>query len=312
MRILVTGGAGFIGSHIVDALVNDGHVVAILDDLSTGFKRNLNPQAAFYHGDMRDRDFLKHVFDEFQPEAIDHHAAQIDVRKSLTDPAFDAAQNIIGSIGIIQEAVRFGVKKFVYGSTGGAVYGEPQWLPTDETHPVRPECAYGISKHTVEHYLELYHMLERLPYVVLRYSNVYGPRQNPHGEAGVNAIFIGMMLDGITPTIFGDGEQLRDYIFVGDVVEANRKALHHSKCDIFNVGCGVGTSVNELYSTLRTIMSFPHEAKYSAKRMGELEKIYLDASKAGREMGWTADTDFETGLRKTVEWFREQRAAVHA
>jgi UDP-glucose 4-epimerase len=312
VKILVTGGAGFIGSNIADAFIRDGHEVAILDDLSTGFRRNINPRALFFHGDMRDRDFVKRVFDIFQPDVIDHHAAQIDVRKSLVDPGFDAAQNIIGSIGLIQEAVRGGVKKFIYASTGGVVYGEPQWLPTNESHPVHPECAYGISKHTVEHYLELYRILEALPYVVLRYSNVYGPRQNPHGEAGVNAIFVGMMLDGKVPTIFGDGEQLRDYVFIEDVVDANRRALSHDKCDIYNIGSGSGTSVNRLFEILQDVIGLREPAHYAPKRMGEIERIYLDARKAERELGWRAQTTIEEGLAKTVAWFQQQRADTPA
>lgn len=312
MKVLVTGGAGFIGSNLVDALLADGHKVAVLDNLSTGFRHNIHPRAHFYEGDMRDRNFVRELFEDFKPEAIDHHAAQIDVRKSLEDPAFDAMQNIVGSIGLIQEAVRAGVKKFVYASTGGAIYGEPEYLPADEKHEVRPECAYGISKHTVEHYLELYRILDQLNYTVLRYSNVYGPRQNPHGEAGVCAIFIGLLLDGKTPTIYGDGEQLRDYVYVDDVVRANRLALTSSVPNLYNIGTGVGTSVNQLYDILRAVLEHPAPATYAAKRKGELEKIYLDTRKAATGLGWTPQVSMEEGLRRTVEWFQHKRAAVHA
>ncbi|MBI5058522.1 NAD-dependent epimerase/dehydratase family protein [candidate division KSB1 bacterium] len=309
MRILVTGGAGFIGSHLADKFLAEGHEVAVLDNFSTGFRRHVPPAARLYEGDLRDTAFLRRVFEDFKPEAVDHHAAQIDVRKSLEDPASDAQTNVIGSIALILAAVRGGVRKFVYASTGGAIYGEPNYLPADEAHPVRPECAYGISKHTVEHYLELYRVLEGLQYVVLRYSNVYGPRQNPHGEAGVNAIFIGRMLEGKAPTIYGDGEQLRDYIHVGDVARANLLALRHDRCEIYNIGCGIGTSVNEIVRLLSRIMNFRELPIYAPARMGELQKIYLDARKAKRELGWMPAMDFETGLRETVNWFRQARAA---
>jgi UDP-glucose 4-epimerase len=185
-------------------------------------------------------------------------------------------------------------------------------LPADESLPVHPECAYGISKHSVEHYLELYRVLAGLSYVVLRYANVYGPRQNPHGEAGVNAIFIGLMLDGKTPTIFGDGEQLRDYVYVKDVAHANQLALNHEQCGIYNIGCSVGISVNEIVRRLAAILEFPHPPVYAPARSGELQRIYLDASKARQELGWMPRTDFGAGLRETVAWFKHQRARTTA
>jgi UDP-glucose 4-epimerase len=305
MKILVTGGAGFIASHIADGFIEAGHEVAVLDNLSTGFRKNIPEKARFFEGSIRDADFLRKVFDDFQPEAVDHHAAQIDVRISLDDPADDAITNIIGSINLILNAVRVGVKKFVYASTGGAVYGEPQWLPVMENHEIRPECAYGISKHTVEHYLELYRILEGLPYTVLRYPNVFGPRQNPKGEAGVNAIFIGLMLNNKIPTIFGDGEQLRDYAYVGDIVRANLLALERGEGEIVNIGSGVGTSVNTIYEALADILEFPHPANYAPARKGEIEKIFLDARKAKTVIGWESQVSFREGLEKTVEWSKE-------
>ncbi len=308
MRILVTGGAGFIGSHVADAYLAAGHDVAVLDNLSSGFRRNLPASASFFEGDIRDAAFLRRVFDEFRPEVVNHHAAQIDVRKSLLDPAVDADTNIIGSIRLIVESARSGVQRFIYGSTGGAVYGEPRYLPADEAHEVHPECAYGISKHSVEHYLELYRLLNGLKYVVLRYSNVYGPRQNPHGEAGVNAIFIGLMLDGKTPTIFGNGEQLRDYVYVGDVADANVAALTSGTGEIVNIGTGLGVSVNQLYHILAEILNFRTEPVYALPREGEIQNIYLAVDKARRVLGWEPRVTFETGLRHTVEWAIQARA----
>jgi UDP-glucose 4-epimerase len=305
LKVMVTGGAGFIGSHVTEAMLAAGHDVAVLDNLSTGFRHNIWPRARFYETDIRDANALRKVFDDFRPDAVTHHAAQMDVRKSLDDPVFDGDTNILGSLKLILESVRTGVKRFIYVSTGGAVYGEPQFLPVTEDHPIRPECAYGISKHTVEHYLELYRLLSGLKYVVLRYPNVFGPRQNPRGEAGVNAIFIGMMLEGQTPTIFGDGEQLRDYVYVTDVAAANVKALDRGEGEICNIGSGVGTSVNQIYHDVAGIIGFRNPPIYSVPRPGEIQKVYLDSSKAKRVLGWEPKVNFADGLKRTVEWFRE-------
>jgi UDP-glucose 4-epimerase len=302
MRILITGGAGFIASHVSEGFLAGDHEIAVLDNLSTGFRENLPAKAKFYEGDIRDAEFVERVFDDFKPEAVDHHAAQMDVRKSLEDPIFDAHTNILGSINLIQNAVRLRVKKFIYISTGGAVYGEPSWLPVVENHEVHPECAYGISKHTVEHYLELYRILEELPYTVLRYPNVFGPRQNPHGEAGVIAIFARLMLKGTTPIIYGDGEQLRDYTYIADIVNANMLALNNGAGEICNIGSGVGTSVNTIYETLADILKFPHPATYAPERKGEIRKIFLDARKAKAVLAWEPRVSFREGLEKTVEW----------
>ncbi|HXJ69768.1 MAG TPA: NAD-dependent epimerase/dehydratase family protein, partial [Verrucomicrobiae bacterium] len=225
MRILVTGGAGFIGSNVVDRFVELGHDVAVFDDLSTGFRDFVHREARLFQGDLADAAAVDRCIGTFEPDLVDHHAAQIDVRKSVSDPVWDARVNILGSIGLLQACTRHGVKKVVYASTGGALYGEGRRLPASEDHPVNPESPYGASKHTVEHYLHLWKLLYGLDYTVLRYPNVYGPRQNPHGEAGVNAIFIGAMLDGKRPRIFGDGNAVRDYLYVSDVVDANVLAL---------------------------------------------------------------------------------------
>ena len=310
MRILVTGGAGFIASHIADGFLAQGHEVAVLDNLVTGFRKNVPAGAIFFEGDIRNADFVKTVFSEYRPDVVDHHAAQMDVRKSLEDPVFDAQNNILGSVNLITAAVRYGVGRFIYASTGGAVYGEPTWLPVNENHEIHPECAYGITKHTVEHYLELYHLLSGLTFVVLRYPNVYGPRQNPHGEAGVNAIFIGMMLAGKVPTIYGDGLQLRDYVYVGDIVRANQLALESGDNEIMNIGSGVGTSVNDIYETLCRILDFREPAHYAAERSGEIKKIFLDARKAEKVIGWKPDVGFEQGLRLTVDWHKEVKGIV--
>ena len=304
MRILVTGGAGFIGSNVADRFVELGHEVAVFDDLSSGFREFVPARAKFFQGDLADASAVDRVVAEFQPEIVDHHAAQIDVRKSVTDPVWDARVNILGTIGLLQACTRHGVRKVVYASTGGALYGEGHQLPATEAHPVNPESPYGASKHTVEHYLYLWKLLHGLDYTVLRYPNVYGPRQNPHGEAGVNAIFIGLMLQGKRPHIFGDGTAVRDYLFVSDVVDANVTALETGSGEMLNLGTGIGTSVNDIVRELKIIIGFSEDAIYDAARPGEVQRIYLDASRAKRVLGWSPQVEFSDGLRRTVEWSR--------
>jgi UDP-glucose 4-epimerase len=304
MRILVTGGAGFIGSNVADRFLADGHEVAVLDDLSSGRRENLHPRAVFFEQSLTDGDGVRRALADFRPEIVDHHAAQIDVRRSVDDPLHDAGVNVLGSLNLLQAAVACGVRKLVYASTGGALYGEARTLPADEDHPVNPESPYGVSKHTVEHYLYLYRLLHGLDYTVLRYPNVFGPRQNPHGEAGVNAIFIGLMSDGRTPTIFGDGEQVRDYLYVGDVVEANALALERGGGEIVNLGWGRGVSVNDIFRELKAILAFPGEPVYAAARPGEVRRIYLSAARARAVLGWQPRVGFEEGLRRTVAWYR--------
>lgn len=302
MRILVTGGAGFIGSHVADRYVELGHDVVVFDDLSSGKKEFVHPRARLVVGDIRDTEAVERCVGEFEPEIVNHHAAQIDVRKSVTDPVHDATTNILGGIRLLESCTRHGVRKFIYASTGGALYGEARFLPATEEHPVNPEAPYGASKHTLEHYLYIWRLLHGLDYTVLRYPNVYGPRQNPHGEAGVNAIFIGLMLHGKTPRIFGDGTQLRDYLYVGDVVEANVLALDHGSGEMVNIGTGVGTSVNDIVRELKALIGFQGEAVHEAPRPGEIQRIYLDASRAREVLGWKPKTQFRDGLRKTIEW----------
>jgi len=302
VRILVTGGAGFIGSNVADRFVALGHDVAVFDDLSSGFREFVPPRAKFYEGDLADAVAVDAAVADFRPDVVDHHAAQIDVRKSVTDPVFDAHVNVLGSIGLMQACTAHGVRKFVYASTGGALYGEGRQLPATEDHPVNPEAPYGASKHTVEHYLYLWRLLHGLDYTVLRYPNVYGPRQNPHGEAGVNAIFIGLMLAGQPPKIFGDGEAVRDYLFVDDVVDANVLALEKGSGEMVNLGTGVGTSVNDIVRELKAITGYPGEAIHLPARPGEVQRIYLDATRAKKVLGWEPKVTFREGLRRTVEW----------
>ena len=310
MRILVTGGAGFIGSNVADRFVALGHDVAVFDDLSSGFREFVPAKAAFFLGDLADAAAIERAIGEFKPEIVDHHAAQIDVRKSVADPVFDARVNILGSIGMMQACTRHGVRKVVYASTGGALYGEGRQLPATEDHPVNPEAPYGASKHTVEHYLYLWKLLHGLDYTVLRYPNVYGPRQNPHGEAGVNAIFIGLMLAGKRPRIFGDGEAVRDYLYVDDVVEGNVLALDKGSGEMVNLGTGVGTSVNDIVRELAAITGFREGAIHEPARPGEVQKIYLDATRAKQVLGWTPKVPFAEGLRRTVEWSRHNPLPV--
>jgi len=304
VRILVTGGAGFIGSNVADRFVALGHDVAVFDNLSSGFREFVHPKAKLYVGDLADAAAVESAVADFRPDVVDHHAAQIDVRKSVDDPVYDARVNILGTLGLLKSCVAHGVKKFVYASTGGALYGEGRQLPAPEEHPVNPESPYGASKHTVEHYLYIWKLLHGLDYTVLRYPNVYGPRQNPHGEAGVNAIFIGLMLAGQPPKIFGDGSAVRDYLFVDDVVEANVLALSGGSGEMVNIGTGVGTSVNDIVRELKSITGFAGEAIHLPARPGEVQRIYLDASRANRVLGWAPKVTFREGLEKTVEWSR--------
>jgi UDP-glucose 4-epimerase len=304
VRILVTGGAGFIGSNVADRFVALGHEVAVFDNLSSGFREFVNPKARFYEGDLADAASIGHAIADFRPEIVDHHAAQIDVRKSVSDPIFDARVNVLGSIGMLQACTANGVRKVVYASTGGALYGEGRHLPATEEHPINPEAPYGASKHTVEHYLYIWKLLHGLDFTVLRYPNVYGPRQNPHGEAGVNAIFIGLMLAGKRPHIFGDGTAVRDYLFIDDVVAANALALEKGSGEMLNIGTGVGTSVLDIVRELQNILGITEGAIHEPARAGEIQQIYLDASRAKQLLGWQPTVGFAEGLRKTVEWSR--------
>ncbi|MCU0640554.1 MAG: SDR family oxidoreductase [Candidatus Margulisbacteria bacterium] len=304
MRILVTGGAGFIGSNVVDAYIAAGHEVAVLDNLSTGKKENLNPRAKFFPADLTAPETTQIIAD-FAPEVINHHAAQIDVRKSVSDPVFNAKVNELGTLNLLQAAVKTGVKKIVFASTGGAIYGEVgKKGGADENHPQEPISPYAITKRSVELYLHAYWKLYGLPFTVLRYGNVFGPRQDPLGEAGVIAIFCGKLLKGETPTIYGDGEQLRDYVYVGDVAAANLLALEKGTGEIFNVGTGKGTSVNQLFAVLKELLKYSGQALYAPPRAGELLRSVLSARKIKRELGWRPRFSVKNGLRETLKWYR--------
>lgn len=309
MRILVTGGAGFIGSNVLDRFLALGHDVAALDNLSTGRAENLDPRVRFYEVDLNDRSAVDAALKDFRPEVVDHHAAQIDVRHSVEQPVLDATTNILGGIGVLEACVRNGVRKLIYASTGGALYGEGRQLPATEEHPAHPESPYGVSKFALEHYVYCFRLLHQLDATVLRYPNVYGPRQNPHGEAGVNAIFIGLMCDGKAPTIFGDGEQVRDYVYVDDVVSANELALIKGSGETVNLGWGKGVSVNDIVRHLKVILAFEGDAIYGPARAGEVQRIYLDATRAKEVLGWTPRVPFEEGLKRTVAWYQAERTA---
>lgn len=303
MKILVTGGAGFIGSHVVDALIEKGHEVAVVDDLSTGKREHLNPRARFYHLDIRDAKSLEDVFATERLEIVNHQAARANVRESMERPVLYAEVNVIGSLNLLELSREYKVKKFIYASTGGAVYGEPEHLPADEAHPINPLDPYGASKHFVEHYLHLYGVNYGLHYTILRYPNVYGPRQDPYGEAGVVAIFTGQMLRGEQAVINGSGEQERDFVYVGDIVEANLLALDKGDGRLYNLGWGFGTSVNEIFAQLKELTGYSLDPVHGPPIQGEVFKIYLDATEARHELGWVPRVGLEEGLRMTVEYF---------
>ncbi len=303
MKILVTGGAGFIASHVADAFVNDGHEVFILDNLSTGFERNINPKAKFIKDNITNSQ-LSALFEKEKFDVVNHHAAQMDVRRSVADPAFDAETNIIGTINLLQNCIRTGVKKFMFASTGGAVYGEQSCFPADENHPTSPLSPYGISKLAVEKYLYFYNAQYKLNYTVLRYANIYGPRQNPFGEAGVIAIFSNKLLKGEQPVINGSGLQTRDYVFVGDVVKANLTTLKDEESNIYNIGTGKETNVNELYGMLNKLIDKGQVEKHGPAAPGEQMRSVITSDKLFKKFGWRPATTLEEGLEKTVEFFK--------
>lgn len=305
MKVLVTGGAGFIGSHVVDAFLAAGHEVVIVDNLATGRESNLNTRARFYKVDIRDTAALDEVFARERPEIVDHHAAQMDVRKSVADPSYDADVNVKGSLSLLECCRQHGVRKVIYVSTGGAVYGEPEYLPCDENHPINPICQYGVSKHTVEHYLLVYKHIYGLDYSVLRYPNVYGPRQDPAGEAGVVAIFIGRMLANKAVTIYGTGEQERDFVYVTECARANVLAIDRGSGKVYNIGSNRGTTINQVFDELKPIIGYEHKPTYGPAKAGETFKIYLDGRRAEADLGWQACVSLHEGLTQTVSYFRD-------
>ena len=305
MKILVTGGAGFIASQIADAYILEGHEVHILDNLSTGFEKNINPKAIFINSDITSQSILS-LFKKERFDVVNHHAAQIDVRKSVNDPIFDANTNILGTINLLQAAVKTGVKKFMFASTGGAVYGEQEYFPADEKHPTNPVSPYGITKLSIEKYLFFYNIEYKLNYTILRYANVYGPRQNPFGEAGVVAIFTNKLLKNENPIINGDGEQTRDYVFVEDVVQANVIALNDNTSDIYNIGTGVETSVNELFAKLNQISGSKASEKHGPAPKGEQARSVITSDKLYKKFNWKPSIKIEEGLKKTFESFKSK------
>ncbi len=304
MKILVTGGAGFIGSHIVDRHIEMGDEVVVLDNLSTGKKENLNPGATFYEMDIRDDETARVVLDE-NPDVISHQAAQVQVTVSRKQPALDAEVNIGGSIRMLEAARKASVKKFIFASTGGAIYGDPDpsMLPADEELPPAPISNYGAAKLSVEKYLHVYANMYGLNYVSLRYSNVFGPRQDPYGEAGVTAIFAQKMLAGEDVMMFGDGTETRDYTYISDIVEANVLALEKGDREVFCIGRAVEVTVPDIYDRIATITGYEKEPIRKPLRPGEVHRIYLDNSKAKRVLGWEPRVGFEEGLEKTIEFF---------
>jgi UDP-glucose 4-epimerase len=310
MKILVTGGAGFIGSHTVDALIGSGvGEVSVLDDLSTGRRFQVNDKATLYHTDLRDAAAVASVVEQARPEVIFHLAAQMDVRRSVADPAFDAQINLVGFLNLIESARKYGLKRVVFSSSGGAIYGEQDEFPCTEEHPKRPVSPYGVAKMATEAYLFFYKVEYGIDYVALRFGNVYGPRQDPHGEAGVIAIFCGKILDGQPVTIYGDGTQTRDYVYVGDVVRAVIAAGKSNASGIaVNIGTGIETNVNDLYSTLAAIADFPTKAEYAAARPGEQKRSVISPARAEKELGWRPEKKLTEGLEETFKYFKQQRA----
>jgi UDP-glucose 4-epimerase len=307
MRVLVTGGAGFIGSHIVDQCVAAGHEVAIVDNLweeGGGKTQNLNAQATFYRADVTDEATLSRIFDEVRPEIVSHQAAQHSVAISTKNPRLDARVNVLGLLNVLTNCTRTGTRKIVFASSG-ATYGTPTYLPINENTPQRPESPYGITKMVTEHYLRYWQEANGLTYTALRYGNVFGPRQDPNGEAGVIAIFAKRFLKHDAVRIDWDGEQQKDYVYVEDVARANLLAIDHGDNDIFCIGTGRGASVNELYRALEKITGYTPEIIHAPKRPGDIYLAYFDCSKAARVLGWQPGATLEEGIAKTVDFFRK-------
>jgi UDP-glucose 4-epimerase len=305
-KVLVTGGAGFIGSHIVDALVAAGYEVAVIDNLHTGKLENVHPSAHFYHVDLRDAEAVERVFAAERPNCVIHEAALADVRGSFTDPAAYAAVNVIGTLHLLEASRCYGVRKVLFASTGGAIYGQLAKLPATEDSPAHPLDPYGASKLACEHYLYLYHYNFGLEYCALRYPNVYGPRQDPNGEAGVVAIFTGKMLRNESCIINGSGTQSRDFVYVADIARANLLALDHG-CGIYNIGSGLGTDINTIFCELARLTDYGQPETHGAAKLGEVDRIYLDATLARQTLGWEPRVGLTEGLAHTVRHIRERQ-----
>lgn len=309
-RILVTGGAGFIGSHVVDAYIAAGHEVIVVDNLATGFRQNLNPRARFHEMDIRDK-ALADLFAQEKPQIVNHLAAQIDVRRSVLEPAFDADVNVLGTINVLENCRLHGVEKFLFASTGGAIYGEPDpaELPLSEDYFPRPLSHYGTAKLAGEHYIRLYGLLYGLRYTILRFPNVYGPRQNPHGEAGVCAILVGLMLEGKRPVLYGHGAPTRDYVYVGDIARATVQALEKGDGETLNLGSAVETSVRDIFDVLRRLIGFQDEPDLQPLRPGEVNRIAITGDRAREVLGWQPEVGLEEGLKRTLRHVQETAQA---
>jgi UDP-glucose 4-epimerase len=303
MKILVTGGAGFIGSHVVDRLVLEGHEAIVVDNLATGKRRNINRGARFYKMDIQSWR-LERVFRNERPNVVMHLAAQMDVRKSVEDPMFDAQVNVLGTLNVLQQAVKHGARKVVFSSSGGAIYGEQEIYPAPETHVTKPLSPYGLSKLCGEQYLSYFQRVSGLQAVSLRYANVYGPRQDPEGEAGVVAIFIQKMLNNEQAVINGNGRQTRDFVFVDDVVEANLAMMGQDTQGTYNVGTGVETSINDLFRILVQHTGSNCKDVHGPSKKGEQARSVIDSTKLRQEVSWEPKADLSEGLKKTVEYFR--------
>ena len=305
MKVMVTGGAGFIGSHLVDRLIQEGHEAVVVDNLSTGKRKHVNRAARFYKLDVQSPR-LERVFRKERPSVLMHLAAQMDIRRSVEDPIFDAQSNILGTINVLEQAVHHGSRKVVFASSGGAIYGEQEVFPAPESHPTRPLSPYGISKLAGEFYLAYYQQYSGIQYVSLRYSNVYGPRQDPHGEAGVVAIFTQKMLSGEQPIVNGTGRQTRDFVFVEDVVDAHLAVMGKDVQGCYNVGVGEETSINELFGMLADLTKSGSKQVHGPAKKGEQARSVVDSTKLRQELGWEPRTPLSEGLSRTVEFFRRQ------
>ena len=302
MKILLTGGAGFIGSHIADLLIEEGHQLIIVDNLSTGKESRINSAASFYHVDILDEG-LEKVFSRERPDIVNHHAAQVNVRESVANPIYDLEINIRGTVHLLELSRKYGIQKVIFASSGGAIYGEQIDFPAQEEHPLRPLSPYGVSKLAGEHYLYYYRQNFALPAVCLRYANVYGPRQDPLGEAGVVAIFAQKMLTGQQPLINGSGMQTRDYVFVEDVARINVMALKHAVTGAYNVGTGIETTVNDLFFEIQALSRSEAAEIHGEAKKGEQFRSVLSAEKAHRELGWKPLIGLNEGLQRTVHFF---------
>jgi UDP-glucose 4-epimerase len=307
LKILVTGGAGFIGSHVVDAYIAAGHEVAVLDNMSTGREDNVSSDARVHRVDVRDLDQVQKAIAAFKPEVVNHHAAQSEVPRSVADPGYDAQVNVVGGLNVLRASVDNGVRKVIFSSTGGALYGEPDIVPADEDHPIRPLSPYGTSKFAFEQYLGTFERTFGLTFTTLRYANVYGPRQDFFAEEGrVVAIFASRMIEGKPVTIDGDGTQSRDMIHVGDVAMSNIAALDRGDGGTYHVSTGVPIMINDLFRKLALLTEYRQEPRFGPARKGDVYRIALDNSRAAKQLGWEPRIQLEEGLRLTVDYFRDQ------